>query len=50
VFFGDEDDVGSADDDDSTSQQEGESSGEYEARLSSLVPPSAHFCCRPVFS
>ena len=50
VFFGDEDDDGSADDDGNVSQHDGESSGEYEARLNSLVPPSAHFCCRPAFS
>ena len=50
VFFGDEDDDDLAGDDDDISQHEGENSGEYEARLNSLVPPSAHFCCRPAFS
>lgn len=51
VFFGDEDDDGGlAGDDDDTAQHDGESSDDYETRLSSLVPPSAHFCCRPVFS
>ena len=50
VFFGDEDDDGPAGDDGNMSQHEGESSGEYEARLNSLVPPSAHFCCWLAFS
>ena len=51
VLFGDEDDDGGlAGDDDDTSQHDDESSGAYEVRLNGLVPPSAHFCCRPAFS
>ena len=36
-------------DEDNTQQHEGESDGDYEDRLNGMVPPSAHFCCRPVF-
>ena len=54
VFFEDGDgadhDGDDDDDDDSTAQRAGESSDEYEARLSGLVPPTQYFCCRPVFS
>ena len=41
---------GSTGDDDDTSQHAGESSDAYETRLSGIIPPSAHFCGRPVFS
>ena len=51
VLFDDDDDGDGADaDDDDTPQHAGESNGEYEARLNGITPPSAHFCCRPVFS
>jgi hypothetical protein len=48
LFDGDDGDDITGDEDD-TSQHEGESSDEYEARLNGIVPPPAHFCCRPVF-
>ena len=49
VLFDDDDGDGVVVDDDDTPQHAGESSGEYEARLSGITPPAAHFCCRPVF-
>ena len=50
VLFDDDDGDGVIGDDDGTSQHAGESSDEYEARLNCIIPPAAHFCCRPVFS
>ena len=50
VLFDDDDGGGAIGDDDDTSQHADESSGEYEARLNGIIPPAAHFCCRPVFS
>ena len=50
VLFDDNDGDGVIGDDGDTSQHECESSDEYGARLNGIVPPSAHFCCRPVFS
>ena len=51
VLFDDDDDGILADEDeDDTPQHAGETSDEYEARLNGTIPPSAHFCCRPVFS
>ena len=50
VLFDDNDGDGAIDDDDGTSQHDDKNSDEYEARLNGIVPPSAHFCCRPVFS
>ena len=50
VLFDDDDGNSIIGDDDDTSQHEGESSDEYEARLNDTIPPTAHFCCQPVFS
>ena len=52
MFFDDDDVDGiiADEDEDDTPQHAGETSGDYEARLNDAIPPSAHFCCRPVFS
>ena len=52
VLFDDDDGDSIIGDDDDTPQHEGETSDEYEARLNvnDAIPPTAHFCCRPVFS
>ena len=50
VLFDDDDGDGVTADDGDTPQHADENSDEYEARLNGIIPPSAHFCCRPVFS